>query len=408
MKLLIRLFFLLAIVLPGGNSAFAQRYSISTNRGPLLAGKDNTLTITVPNKKCADLLVTTDNGSIANDSCSFTLIPSRAGACKLSISVKTKTGVQKICDTTLPVDKIQCNPVCDLAGVNFGNIPYKKLTKAKGLRIGYANCNWEESPYFIKRYKLFVLRKSEVIFMRDFVGHNPDFDDETLGFLSTLQTGDVLNFKNIDVSDGSAARSFGDLNFRVIRDPEEKEPEGDTEWRISIISRKIIVGDTSETVKKTSSTVHDTLLAEKIISKVKAGKLKAYTSSNYNSPTPLTKTEISKIFKADLDTIEVEDVDGTVLKKITEMQYNFNSINSFKVIEKCKYNRRTGKMEISILSVAPLRDYYNEIGTWIGYKPLFWVDYTDVKADINYYDHEHPDHNFERAIWEDYMKKWND
>ncbi len=405
MSPLYRFLLFIAITFNWVNYASAQQFTLSIkNANKLVADKNNQLQITAGKTKCSDLIVTADNGNISRDSCVFSFVPTRKGRTVLSVAVKTKTGTQKIGDTVLYVEEPTCNPACYVMGAAHGQIPLNKLMSARRLSVGFPDCNWKEVTYFVSRYTLFVVRKSELLYTQQFSGNNPEFDPATLDMLGKLEQGDEVWFRSVQVIDAGPARYVSELKLIITREKEEKEEEMQGDVVTKIISRKISLSDSALTPKQKTAQ-RDSALTEILVNKVLAGKLKAYPARNYHSPTPLSKTEVGKIVAAEADTMEVEDLDGTVLKKIIKRELDYSQLNSFKVLEKWKHNLKTGKTDVTVLCIAPVKNYYNDDGTFFAFEPLFWVDYPEAKTILDNYDAKHPDVTFEHALWDIYLRE---
>jgi hypothetical protein len=101
----------------------------------------------------------------------------------------------------------------------------------------------------------------------------------------------------------------------------------------------------------------------------------------------------------------VEDVDGTMLKKAIKQEFNYRNVTDFRIMEEWRFNRKTGKTDIQIVGICPLRQVWNaRHDIKIGKMPMFWLRYEDVRDEINQYELNHPHHNIGSSLWDSYFR----
>ncbi len=148
----------------------------------------------------------------------------------------------------------------------------------------------------------------------------------------------------------------------------------------------------------------DTSILEMMVSAIKGGKLVAYSNYDAEFTTRLSAKDLKDMTAGRTDTKSVVDpITGTETMRITHLDFYCSSIHKYRLLEEWVFNPRTGKTEIQITGVAPLREIYDENGAFRGVQAMFWVRYNDVRNIIAKYEQYHPDNTISGHIWADYF-----
>jgi hypothetical protein len=170
------------------------------------------------------------------------------------------------------------------------------------------------------------------------------------------------------------------------------------------VSRIIDFGRKADTVAHHKKPVRkDVTLVELLVNEVKAGRLTAY--SNYEPPftARLTVVELNEIIaRRDIQTI-TDPVTGKETTKDISYALDFEGVHQYRLLENWTIDPATGKTEIQITGIAPIRDVYGDDGTFRGVQGIFWLHYNEAKPIVEKYERSHPDKSISRKIWQDYF-----
>ncbi len=146
-------------------------------------------------------------------------------------------------------------------------------------------------------------------------------------------------------------------------------------------------------------------LAEILYEAVMMGKLNAYWTYDNNLTHLLTSREVHALLGGDKpDTISVTDpVTKIETIKVITRDPNLESFQKFRVLEEWVFNAATGKTDIQILAIAPVKDIFGPDGMFRGVQPLFWIKYTEALPSIVKFDGFHPTGTIAMHIWDDYF-----
>lgn len=145
-------------------------------------------------------------------------------------------------------------------------------------------------------------------------------------------------------------------------------------------------------------------LSEMMADEVIAGKLTAYSNIDNNFSTRLTPAEVKNILGPKKDTVTVTDpVTGKEITKYITTDVNFETIQKFRLLEEWTFNPATGKTDIQITGIAPIKEIYSDDGSFRGIQAIFWLRYADALPVINRYDTYHPTGTLDMHIWDDYF-----
>ena len=147
-----------------------------------------------------------------------------------------------------------------------------------------------------------------------------------------------------------------------------------------------------------------TYLAEIMINDITAGKLTAYSNFDVNFSNKLTAAEVKQMFGATKDTVTVQDpVTGREVVKVVTRDVNYEIMQKFRLLEEWTFNPATGKTDIQITGIAPIKEIYGVDGSFRGVQAAFWLHYNDAQPCINRFDQSHPTGTLAMHIWDDYF-----
>jgi len=155
-------------------------------------------------------------------------------------------------------------------------------------------------------------------------------------------------------------------------------------------------------LKDASATSH---LAEIMYNAAMMDKMHAYWTYDNNLTHMLTTQEVHELFGGGKpDTISVTDpVTNIETIRVVRRDPDLESFQKFRLLEEWTHNTATGKTDIQIIGVAPVKEVYGTDGRYRGEQVLMWVKYADALPSIAKYDGLHPTNTFAMHIWDDYF-----
>ncbi len=175
-------------------------------------------------------------------------------------------------------------------------------------------------------------------------------------------------------------------------------------WK-KTVSRTIDVAEKEDTATHHLTDVtNDTSLFEIMAVALKAGKLTAYNSFDHDFTTKITATQLKELLGGKTDTTQVTDpVIGKDKWIIVHHDFPYSMVHKFRLLEEWTFDPRTGKTDVQITGISPMRDVYGDNGVFRGKQSIFWVKYADAHDVIAKYDARHPTRTFASLIWDDYF-----
>jgi gliding motility associated protien GldN len=148
------------------------------------------------------------------------------------------------------------------------------------------------------------------------------------------------------------------------------------------------------------------MFIEILIDAIKRGKITAYSAfSDDRFTTKLTKEQVIEQITPKPDTIEVEDVDGTMIKKINKKDFNPHLITAYRIKEDWIFDRNMGKMVVRIVGIAPVADLLNDDGSYKGSYAMFWLSYPEIRQTLSSYEVYNPQNDISRYTWDEYFER---
>jgi Gliding motility associated protein GldN len=148
----------------------------------------------------------------------------------------------------------------------------------------------------------------------------------------------------------------------------------------------------------------DTTMLEMMINAIKSGKLTAYSNYDHSFTTRLTMAQLNEMLLQRPDTqVMVDPITGKEATKVISHEFDFYAVTKYRLLEEWTFNPVTGKTDIQITGISPVRGIYGENGDFRGIQSIFWLKYPDVINIIARYEQYHPDNTIASKIWNDYF-----
>jgi hypothetical protein len=148
----------------------------------------------------------------------------------------------------------------------------------------------------------------------------------------------------------------------------------------------------------------DSSLLEMFITAIKEQKLHAYSSDELTFNNYIDVRALWGILGEVADTVIVVDpTNGNEIQQVVRRHFEPDSATKIRVIEEWSFNPTTGKTDIQIVSLAPIRNVYGDNNEFRGVQALFWVRYADAQNILARYEQYHPGNSLAHRIWDDYF-----
>jgi gliding motility associated protien GldN len=144
---------------------------------------------------------------------------------------------------------------------------------------------------------------------------------------------------------------------------------------------------------------------EIVLDAVKKGKVKTYSNLDDRFTTTLSKEQIFEILigKPDTTMVEVPET-GEMKMVITQREFNPDNVTKYRIKEDWVFDRNLGRMVVRIIGVAPIKDIYNDDGTFRGSQAVFWLYYPELRPMLAQYEVFNPDNDMARMTWDEYFE----
>lgn len=108
------------------------------------------------------------------------------------------------------------------------------------------------------------------------------------------------------------------------------------------------------------------------------GGIKAYSTEDDKFSKTLSQDDLFKITNK-VDTIAIMTESGETENKIVHNSINWENVKQFRIKEDWFFDKKTSKMEVRILGIAPLLDEYDDNGNFKFTRPLYWIYYPNCR-----------------------------
>lgn len=147
------------------------------------------------------------------------------------------------------------------------------------------------------------------------------------------------------------------------------------------------------------------MFIEILLDALKKGKIKAYAVSDDRFTTALSKEQIIEMTQGTVDSTPVEDpVTGETIIKVTRNDFNPDLITKFRLKEDVIFDRNLGRMVTRIVGLAPIRDIYEEDGTYRASASMFWLYYPEIRELLAQYEVFNPQNDIARMNWDEFFE----
>jgi gliding motility associated protien GldN len=149
------------------------------------------------------------------------------------------------------------------------------------------------------------------------------------------------------------------------------------------------------------------MFIEILVDAVKRGLITAYSAMDADGDrfhTALSKEQFIEKITPKPDTIEAEELDGTIVKKIVQRDFEPAKVTVYRVKEDWIFDRNQGKMVVRIVGIAPIMDYYDENNQFKGSSPLFWLSYPESRTLFSSYEVFNPNNDISRPTWDEFFE----
>ena len=139
------------------------------------------------------------------------------------------------------------------------------------------------------------------------------------------------------------------------------------------------------------------------------GSLTAYspgpTFQDDEFTTPLSPEEIKQVF-VKVDTMATEDPDtGEWIDVIQEIELGSTEITQYTVKEVWYFDKQSSTIQVRIIGIAPMKEYYSEEGLFMGYQPIFWLYFPECRYVFVNFESFNPQNDAQRISYDDLMSK---
>lgn len=144
---------------------------------------------------------------------------------------------------------------------------------------------------------------------------------------------------------------------------------------------------------------------EILLSGIKNGKIKAYSTLNDRFTDPLSREQIQEMMVGKPDTITYEDpVTGQINQRIMNREFRPDVVTKYRVKEDWMFDRNLGRMVVRIIGIAPMMDILNDDGTYRASQPMFWLHYPEIRETIAQYEVFNPENDIARMNWDEFFE----
>ncbi len=135
---------------------------------------------------------------------------------------------------------------------------------------------------------------------------------------------------------------------------------------------------------------------------IQSGEVTAFSGDDDRFTTPLTKEQVSQRITGGLDTVDVMDLNGDVVKReVRQKMIEPDSIYRFRLKEEWIFDKESSRMFVRILGIAPVMMKYSSTGIPIGDLTLFWAYYPDLRPTLARYEVYNGKNFAGRMSWEE-------
>lgn len=147
------------------------------------------------------------------------------------------------------------------------------------------------------------------------------------------------------------------------------------------------------------------MFIEIVLDAVKKGRVKAYSTVDDRFSLAMTKDQIFEMLRGKTDTIQVENPEtGEMTYKTVNSEFNPDAVTRYRLKEDVFFDRNLGRMIVRIIGIAPLKDLYNDDGSYRATTPMFWVYYPELRKELVNYEVFNPENDLNRMTWDEFFE----
>ncbi len=153
----------------------------------------------------------------------------------------------------------------------------------------------------------------------------------------------------------------------------------------------------------------DSLLFERIINAMKAGKLQGYRSDDLGFSNKLSYKKLKPLPEYISDTTIYKSQSEKADTVIQHTYIDYTKFHKYKILEEWSFDPLAKETKVNILGIAPIYEIYRFGIEYIGSQTMFWLRYSDVQNMINnyrgqfYYNQHSWENSMPGTIWENYF-----
>lgn len=206
-----KLLFLVLIIYSSAISA--QKVAVSSKKFNILyVDENNPIDVVVENMKCGDFIVTTNNGTIKGDSCSYMIIPTKSGDATIYIKQITGKDTSIIGQDYFIVKSLHIIKAM-VANKSYGVINKANLIKENFVKAYLVNYDFN-ATIKIKSYKVIIYKGKYATIEKDFKG--PLLATDLKTEFNNLEKNDRVSFVNIYADVQTDLKIYKDLKLEDI------------------------------------------------------------------------------------------------------------------------------------------------------------------------------------------------
>jgi gliding motility associated protien GldN len=148
------------------------------------------------------------------------------------------------------------------------------------------------------------------------------------------------------------------------------------------------------------------MFIEILIDAIKNGKIVAYSSfTDDRFTTVLTKEQLMEQTAGKTDTVWLTDpITGEEIMKLKTTDFKPEDITKYRIKEDWIFDRNVGQMIVRIVGIAPVKDIYDENGTFRGSQAMFWLYYPEIRPLLANYEVVNPSNDMFRPTWDEFFE----
>lgn len=210
---------LLMVLLTVSIRAYAQHVTVSADKMNIAyIGVSNPISVSADSVACDEIILKTDNGTIAGAGCDYNYMPGIPGNARIEVYTKRGNILKKIYEYPLRAKKVP-PPTISVAGKTGGFISRTQLTRSPGPESIIPDFDYD-FRYIITSFTITITRGADFnVLLQHTVNNNngASFNDEIRAAFSHLRRNDRIEIGNIKVKDADGQlRTMKDMSLQIF------------------------------------------------------------------------------------------------------------------------------------------------------------------------------------------------